>query len=482
MVKKMIMVLAGLALSFFAGCRTVKAPASFGETWMPDGHEKRVIDRESSAPAIERADFDGSKPLVIEAVVDIALRNSPGTREAWANARAAYTQVRQAGSLYYPQVQVSGDATRQRQSADDPVPVYDLLNYGPSAQVSWLLLDIGGRRAGVNEAVQNLLAKNFLFNDAIQDTMLEAQRSYYELHGAIAAEEAAHSDVEDAKMVYDAAHQKLAAGLAVKLDELQAQSGYESALYSLEEAKAQRKIAQGNLAKIMSFSADTAFSVAPLQDNSSQDLKEDDVSRLISEALGRRPDIAAMRSGVKALDHAVQKANSDLWPSISVQGSAGRAWSTSYDDGAAQPYDYQYSGSLGISWNIFDGFYNLNVKRSAAAMAESAREELRSAELTAASDVWTKYHSFVSSTQKLKFSKAYLKSAASSYELAQEGYKAGLKNILDFLHAQSELSSARSKLVQSQKDLHVAFAELAHATGSLVYTKDAPGVAEGINK
>jgi len=54
----------------------------------------------------------------------------------------------------------------------------------------------------------------------------------------------------------------------------------------------------------------------------------------------------------------------------------------------------------------------------------------------------------------------------SAYDLALESYKAGLKSILDLLDAESKLSDARSKLIQSKKDVFVALANLAHATGS----------------
>ena len=51
--------------------------------------------------------------------------------------------------------------------------------------------------------------------------------------------------------------------------------------------------------------------------------------------------------------------------------------------------------------------------------------------------------------------------------MASEGYKAGLKNILDLLQAQSQLSEARRKLIVSKKDFFVALIELEHAIGAL---------------
>jgi outer membrane protein TolC len=40
-------------------------------------------------------------------------------------------------------------------------------------------------------------------------------------------------------------------------------------------------------------------------------------------------------------------------------------------------------------------------------------------------------------------------------------------SILDLLQAQNKFSDASSKLIQSKQDVFVAFAELAHATGSI---------------
>jgi len=54
-----------------------------------------------------------------------------------------------------------------------------------------------------------------------------------------------------------------------------------------------------------------------------------------------------------------------------------------------------------------------------------------------------------------------------SHDLALEGYSEGLKSMLDLLQAQSSLSDARAKLIDSEKGLFIAVAELAHATGTL---------------
>jgi outer membrane protein len=89
------------------------------------------------------------------------------------------------------------------------------------------------------------------------------------------------------------------------------------------------------------------------------------------------------------------------------------------------------------------------------------------AELEASADVWIKYYDFRTAAQKLVFSESFLETSKNAYDLALESYKAGLRSILDLLDGESKLSDARSKLIQSKKDLFVALANLAHSTGSI---------------
>ena len=124
-------------------------------------------------------------------------------------------------------------------------------------------------------------------------------------------------------------------------------------------------------------------------------------------------------------------------------------------------------GYLALKWQIFDGFLTVAKKRKAQAEAEAARAALMASELAASSDVWSSYQDFQTAIQKYAFSKAYLESSKESYDLALEGYDAGLKSILDLLNAQSKLSSARNQMIQNEKDLYMALVKLAHAAGRI---------------
>jgi len=409
-------------------------------------------------------------------LIDIALANNPATRQAWENARAREMEIKQAESEWYPQVTAAGDFTKEKKVAHPKDDNLNVRNYGMQAEATYMLLDFGGRDAGVEEATQLILAANFEFNQALQDLMLDTEKGYYGLYSAQSSLEAARMDADDAEAALIAARRRFQVGLVSKLDALQAESNYDDSLYSLEEAKGNLKSAEGTLAEILGFSSDTKFEIAVPSGEMPAGITEEDVSQLIEEGLQRRPDIAASRANLRAKEAAVKAANSDLWPTLNLGGSAEKRWYEYFGESKANKDHYDYIGYLNVKWDIFDGFYNLARRNAARRDAAAEREKLKQAELEASRDIWTKYYNFKTAARKLVFSEAFLDAAQASHKLAADGYSTGLKSILDLLKAQSQLSDARSKLIESRKDLFVSLAELIHATGSLHAKGSSTGV------
>ncbi|MFC1480136.1 TolC family protein [Candidatus Omnitrophota bacterium] len=454
-----------------AGCSTLKPPSELDRMWEPPSWEKTTKSKDEVWSSLRDKKIGSSEPLTLVELIDLALENSPSTRQAWEEARAAQTRIRQAESKWYPKATVSTQGTFRKKVTNNSINDLNQADYNVGSKIQFLILDFGGRAALVTKAKQTLLAANFQFNQAFQDLLLDTESFYYEYYSAYSSVEAAESDLADTEATLDAAQQKLQVGLGVKLDVLQAESDYNDALYFLEEAKGELKTAKANLAQVIGFPAETEFEIAPPTGETPSDIEEQDVSRLIEEALKRRPDIAAARATLRAKDAALAAANSDLWPTLNVGGSTDsdeyKYFGSAKNNATESKRDYGYTAYVNVSWNIFDGFYLYSKRNEAKALADAEREQLRQSELAASTDVWTKYYNLKTEISKLKYSKAFLKSADESYNLAFAGYSAGIKSILDLLQSQSQLSNARSKFIQSRKDAFVAFAELGHATGSL---------------
>jgi len=427
--------------------------------------------------AIRRREIDTSKPLVLFELVDIAIGNNPTTRQAWENARAAEAKVKQAQSEWYPQVEISAEGAGQKKDTNLDVNDQDNIYARPGGEFTFLLLDLGGRNARIRGAIQDMLEANFQFNRSLQNLILNTETAYFELYSAQSQVEAATADLEDAGTAFYTARERHKVGLVSKLDVLQAESSYDQALYYLEEARGNVQTARANLAQELGLPADAVFEIACPAQKVPAYLPRENVSLLIEEALMERPDIAAGRASLRSKAEAIRAADSDIWPSLTIGASGNAGWYKYFGNEETAldrkyGHDYEYSGYFNVSWDIFDGFRNINKKREARSEMEKEREKLRQSELAASADVWTKYYNLKTAGKKFVFSEAFLESATASRELAARGYKTGLKDILDLLQAQSQLQDARSKLIESRKEVFVSLAELIHATGMLYVVEE----------
>ena len=429
---------------------------------------------EISDPAwesIQKQKNKSEKNFILTELIDLALKNNPQTRASWEETRVAGAVEKQAESALYPQVTLSGSVTREKLLSDISTSTSsgktNDYHYGPSVQLTYLILDFGGRNFNIESTFQKVLKANSLYDQALQDLILNVQTTYYNYYSAQSAVEAVELDVQNSKTDYEAAGQKFDAGLVPKLDVLQAKSNYENSLYNLENAKGSLKSAKANLAQAIAVPADTNFDIVAPSKELPLGLNEDDVAILIEESIRKRPDILALRAELKSKEAASRSALSDMLPTLNLDLNAQQDKYRYYNNSrGSEDNKRNYSGVLSIDWNIFDGFSNWNKKKQADYKVNIALDNLIQAEIEASSDVWVKYYDFVTAVQKLKYSQSYFDTTIMSYDLALESYKAGLKSILDLLQAQNSLAQARSRLVQSKQDVFIALAQLAHSTGT----------------
>jgi outer membrane protein len=471
MIKKItittIFVIYVCALTSITGCRTLKSPSGADEYWTPPKWEKSSRSTDEVWKSLRERKVDDSRLLALPELVAIALKNNPSISQALQDAIASQMKVKQAESSWLPKITISGDFTKDKKKANQKVNSLNTRSYGGGAEADLLAFDLGGRQATVKEAYQTLLAANFNFNQAVLDVILLVEKSYFSYMTAKASLEAAEANTEDAKTAYYVADQKFKVGIASKLDALQGKSTYDQSLFLLEEARGNVRTSRSDLAVAMGLTADTAFEAAPATIEISEELTKKDVTELIEIALKKRPDVAASRANLRAKEAAVTVANSDLWPTLNLGGTAQKRWTEYFGDNKAYQDFYEYTAFVKVNWEVFDGFNLYAKKREAQAEAKSERASLTKDELSASADVWTKYYDFKTALSKLTFSEAFLASSRESHGLALESYKAGLKSILDLLQSQSQLADARSKFVQSTNGLYVSYAELAHAMGLL---------------
>ena len=451
--------------ALLAGCMSAQPPTTAAAPWTPP---KAAQNPDNIWDSVRAQTIDFSKPLTLAELADIALQNNPASRKAWNDARAAAAQVSLARGYFMPTLVANAEASREKTMAEPDTFDSSFTKYGPGLQVNYLILNFGGgRKAAVEAALQTVYAANYSFNRSIQDILLAVETAYYGSISAKAGVQAAKANVKDAHTALEAAQIRKSAGAGTELEVLQAQAVYDQSLYGLASAQGQALIARGSLAQAIGAPADIELRVAEPTVNVADSLNTLDMRKLIDEALNRRPDIAALRATLAAKNAIVRAVGSELWPSLYFNGNATREYFKNLSGKDMQDSDWSYGGGLSLQWTLFDGFQILSAKRIAQAQADSLQAQLQQAELAASAEVWARYHNYETALQKYKFSTAFLNSASSSYDLALDSYKAGLKSILDLLNAESQLAQARSQQIASRQETFTALANLAYSTGLL---------------
>jgi len=461
-----------VAVLWASGCASLRPPslpepgvASAAEVpWVPP--PGATPPPSPAAPLLIPEDLKAhATDLSLAQVVDVALRNSPLTREAWWRARSAAAEVgiRQASLL--PEIDVEADLRRAKQAfpggAGSPSSFWRT-TYGPVASINYLLFDFGGRRADVEAARQALIAADFAHNQAIQDVVLQVETAYYQYQGTKALLAAERTNLKEIETNLTAAEERRRSGVATITDVLQSRTAVAQAQLNVESLEGQLQAVRGGLAAAMGLPANVPYDVGPLPVELEPRQTSEAVEDLITRALAGRPDLASARAEALAAASDLARTRAQGLPRLLVQGSVSRL----YFGGSSSASDL-YSGALVLSYPLFDAGNRASRVRQAEADVEVARSRVDVLERQATLQVWTDFAGVRTAAQRIETSRALLGSAEESERASVERYRAGVGSILDLLTAQSTLAAARAQEVQARADWLLALAQLAHDTGAL---------------
>ena len=423
----------------------------------------RTVDASDRPQALNHGDYD------LPALVDLALKTNPQTRRAWYSAQAANAQLGQSQSANFPKAAFDADGGYLKLPIQFPGQTLVIRNeaFLPQIKVSYDLLDFGRTRAAERGSREKLIAANFAFNRAIQDVVFNVEKAYYVLSAAKASVSAAGSNLKLARTSLAAMQERHQMGLATRPQILQARQVQAQAVYDLENAKSMVHDAESFLFEAIGIAPDVPIAIQGVDHQSVPANLNDDVEKLIADALAKRPDLAAQIAAIRAGDAAIAGAESEFYPEVGLGGNYGQViWSYTVNDGHTQNLNQPFYGALvTLRWDLFTGFDRYYGVRKATAERNAARSELKSLELDVAATVWRTYYDFLSARKKYDASEALLAASEESYNANLESHRHGLATITDLINAERDLMAARYTLIQSKADLLVSSSALVHAVG-----------------
>jgi outer membrane protein TolC len=448
----------------------VDAPAAPDRPWSPPG-DLRLPPAESPGeggesplpPALLAAVAEQGGVIGLPQALDLALRSSPRTREAWLAARAAAAEVGSRAAAFWPDLGATLEAGRVRGTAGGGQLSFQQNTATPALDLSWLLFDFGGREAEVTEARQLLVAANFAHHDALQDVVLDVTTAYYSYVSARALRDAANADVEGATASLEAAERRHQAGLATIADVLQARTALSSSRLALQRAEGDMQVIRGALATAMGLPADLPVEAAPLPEDIPVAAASEGIEQALSRALALRPDVLAARARAAAAGERIAQERADGLPALTLSGAGSRVY---YDTAGRDPSD-NYSARVLLRVPLFSGrehHYDVERARQEAAQAQAQVATLAN---QVRLQVWTAYYDLQTAAARFATTGDLLASAEESARVAAGRYQAGVGSILDLLAAQSALADARAQRILARADWLLSLARLAHDTGNL---------------
>src|SRR3990172_9170879 len=223
-----------------------------GEEWKPPPDQESAPLAGERLPAIPSDLEPYASKLNLSQLVDVALRDSPATRQAWEQARAAAAEWAAARGSYYPTISGSG-------------------TFGQGK---------GGETGGV---------------DTFEETL-------------------GQGSLEDAEVSLQAAELQLRVGVGTIVDVYQAQASLAQVKLDLVADRGSVEISRGQLATVVGWPANTSFDVAEEPEDLPLNTISQNVEELIKLAQQKRPGLAAARAEVRQNEEELRQAESAQWP------------------------------------------------------------------------------------------------------------------------------------------------------------------------
>jgi outer membrane protein len=456
-----------------------EAPAALAPTTV--AARRFVVPENPAVQLPSAADIDPNRVYSLVGLIDIAQRRNPATRVAWEQARQAAINVGIARAAYLPALTASAVAGWEHFVTPFPskfVPqgfiVFNAQEVIPQLAVNYLLLDFGGRAAAVEAAGQLSIAGNVVFTAAHQQLIFNVARAYFTVDGADAAVRAARQGLADAQVVQQSAEALFGHGLDTIVDVQLARRATAQAQYDLAQANTAQHDAMYTLLAAMDLPPTTKMRVADASERPLPQRTARTVDDVLSEALGRRPDLLADVAKLRATDAEIAAARSALFPKVSlsanVQGNLSRlnVDNSSYF-AVAKP---QGAALLKFEWPLYEG----GLLQNKLSLAQSKREEAAAAlqERTdqALREVALAYDQVDTGLLQYDAAIALQTASEAAFHSASDAYAHGVGTLTDATSAQTGLATARAAVARAHTQSLINAAALAFATGELTSSTD----------
>lgn len=223
--------------------------------------------------------------------------------------------------------------------------------------------------------------------------------------------------------------------------------------YTIVEAESNIANYKLQLKQLLELTGDEAFDIEMLTAGDEQALAEiPALSTVYETALGGRPEIKNAQLGLKQSDIQMNIAKAGAMPTISINGGVG----TSTASMSSQNWDKQiktnFDASVGASVSVplFDNRKTKTAVNKARIQREQAQLELLDQQKQLYATIEGYWLDAETNQQKFKTALTTVESEQASYDLLEEQFRLGLKNIVELMTGKDRLHSSQQNKLQAK--------------------------------
>jgi len=293
-----------------------------------------------------------------------------------------------------------------------------------------------------------------------QGVLLDAVTAYMTVLANQALVESQRTNVMVLREIQSTTKKRLDAGDVTPTDTAQAESRLSRGLADLNAAEVALAISKATYAQVI---GDNPAQLSPAA--TVDRLSPPTIEAATETANHEHPAVLGAGYDVDVAQTTIKVAESSLLPTAAVQASASRSMQS---DSTLGTYGTDQASILGqINVPIYDGGTAASQTRQAKEMASQSRlvlEQVRNQARTAVVSAWV-------SNEGTKIALKAAESEVRAADVALQGVRreaaGGQRTTIDVLNAQQDLTNARSRQIQAQRDRVIASYTLLSAVGRL---------------
>lgn len=259
--------------------------------------------------------------------------------------------------------------------------------------------------------------------------------------------------LETSKKNEERGQQMVEVGQMSKADLAQLTAQRASSEYNVVEAETQLSNYKLQLKRLLELTGVMEFDIASTAASDNQALTEVPALQEVYEtALLQRPEIQSAQLGIESSKLQLKIAKAGWMPSVNMTGNVGTSTFTSSSNswGKQMKTNFGTSAGVGITLPLFDGRKTKTNVQKALIAQEQAQLTLKNEQDNLFETIEGYWLNAINNQQKFRSAVASVDSEQESYDLLQEQFNLGMKNIVELLAGKDKLLQAQQNKLQSK--------------------------------